>query len=206
MGIFLDLVDCLRHVHARAFQLDVDDGHTVDKQRHVAPSGACQRMLGLELRLAHYLIDALSGTYLPCVEYLQIHFLAIVGLVLLVVALDFHQSATDELAYLVWILQSIHLCDDLLHLRVGEREVAQAVYVSVVVIDDGSPVLGQVFLRGVLDNLGFPPVLGKQLCQCFLKVQFLCERTYQYIYWHISYIVFVVLLIVLFRCRSECRL
>ena len=116
MGVFLYLIDSLCHVHSRAFQFYMNDGHTIDEQHHVAPSCAGQRVLGLELRLAHYLIHALSGTYLLSIENLQIDLLAKVYLVLIVVTLDLHQSTTNELAHLVRRLQGIHLCDYLLHL------------------------------------------------------------------------------------------
>ena len=177
MGILLNLVYSLCHIHSTTFQFDVDNRHTIDKQHYITSTSGCQRMLCLELRLTHNLIDALPCTYFLSIEDSQINFLTVVYLVILIVSLYHHLSAIDKLVHLIRILQIIHLCHNLLHLAIGQRKVTQTIHVSVVVIYDSSPILNQNLFCRVLNNLWFPTMLRKQVCKCLFKIKFLQKRT-----------------------------
>ena len=48
MGVFLDLVHRLSHIHTASFQLNVDNWHTVDEQHHIATTFGTQWMFRLE--------------------------------------------------------------------------------------------------------------------------------------------------------------
>ena len=184
MRVLFYLIDSLSHIHTASLQFDVDDRHTIDEQHHIATASSAQWVLCLELWLTHNLIDALSGTHLLGIEDGQIHLLAEVDLVILVISLNHHLTAIDELIHLVWVLQIIYLSHDLLHLGVCQWEVTQTVHVSVVVIDDGCPVLNEGFLCWIHQYLWFPSMLWEKVSKGFLKVEFLCERTDINIYCH----------------------
>ena len=68
VGILLDLVDSLSHIHTASLQLDMDNRHTIDEQHHIATASSAQWVLCLELWLTHNLINTLSGTHLLGIE------------------------------------------------------------------------------------------------------------------------------------------
>ena len=177
VGVFLDLVHRLSHIHTASFQLNVDNWHTVDEQHHITTTGSAKRMFRLEPWLTDNLIDTLSCSYLTSIENGQINLFSEVYLVVRVVPPYHHLTAIDKLVHLVRVLQRIHLSHDLLHLSVSQWEVTQTVHVAVVVINDGRPVFDKGFLCWVHNHIRFPTMLGQEVGKGFLKIKFLQERT-----------------------------
>ena len=172
-----DLEAGLADIHLASLQFDMYHGHAVDEEHHIATAVASHLVGRLELWLSDYLVAALSRGDFHRVEYLQIHLLAAVVGVGLVVALDAHLLGIDESVHLVGRAHHVHLVHHLLHLRCRQRMVAQFVYLAVVVVDDAAPVLYKLLLGGVHNHL-VPPVFEQVVGQCLFKGQFLDETLY----------------------------
>ena len=65
--------------------------------------------------------------------------------------------------------------------------VAETVYVSVVIVDDVSPVPDKVCFRWVADDVRVPSMVGEKVSKGLLEVQLPLKRGYLYIYRPIVY-------------------
>ena len=201
--ITLDLEAGLADIHLASLQFDMYHGHAVDEEHHITTAVATHLISRLELRLTGYLVAALSRGDFHRVEYLQIHLLAAVVGVCLVVAFDAHLLGIDESVHLVGRAHHVHLVHHLLHLRCRQRMVAQFVYLAVVVVDDAGPVLHQLFFGRVHHHL-VPPVSEQVVGQCLFKGQFLDETLYVVSH---SFLIYLIVIdfpaFPLFPCRSQ---
>ena len=177
VGILLDLIHCLSYIYTTSLQFDMYNRHTVNEQHHIATSCSAKRMLGLESWLTNNLINTLSCMNLTSIEDSEIHLLAEVDLVIRIVTLYHHLTTVDELVHLVWVLQSVHLCHDLLHLSVGEFKVTKTIHVTIIIEYDSCPVFNEDILCWVHNYIRLPTMLWQEVCKCLLKIKFLQERT-----------------------------
>src|SRR5574344_1764336 len=116
-------------------------------------------MFRFKLRLTNNLIDTLTGSNFFGIEYLQIHLLTIVDQVVFVVSLNLNHPTINQFVGFVWILTPIYLVDDLLHFRVCQRKVTKAILVTVIIIQNGSPILYELLFCWIEYHCGFPTML-----------------------------------------------
>ena len=102
----------------------MEQRHTVNQQQHVTTSVTCQRVRGLESRLAHNLVATLARTNFLRVIDLQIDLLTQIISILRIVTFDTDVTSVNLSVDLVGRVPSVHLVNDLLHLRGRQRTVA----------------------------------------------------------------------------------
>ncbi len=142
----------LAHRHTAALELDVDHGHAVDEQAHIAAAAVEQLALGAIPRLLGNLITALTCSDLVSVIYLQAHLFAQVCLVIGVVALDGDRLPVDEGVERKRGLEHFDLLDDLRHLARSKRATVEAILADIVLVQDVRPILDEVVLGGILQH------------------------------------------------------
>ena len=122
--ITLQLEHSLRHIHARTFQLDMEQWHTINQQQHISTTVTCQRIRSLKSWLSYYLITTLPSTNLLRIVDLQINLLAHVVGILRIITFDTDVATINLLIDLVRRMPRINLINNLLHLRSRQRIVA----------------------------------------------------------------------------------
>ena len=140
----------------------MEDRHTVDEQHQVAASFRQQLISGLETRLDGNLVARLATGNLQAVVDFQADFHAeVVGLRR--ITGDGDCATVDELVESQRRAQHVDLLDDLRHLALGEWHIAQQVTAPVVGVENAGPVVDELLLGGMAQQLIAPAVAGEQV-------------------------------------------
>ena len=151
-------------------------GHTVDKQHQVATAIIEQRRSGGEFRLLNNLIAAITcGNFLAVIDF-QRNLLAVILHIVRIITTDRCCTAVDEFIERKRSFQIIDVVDNLLHLSLSQRIVAEAHRLAVILIEDIRPILNKLFLRVVLQDLTLPTVLLEHFYKRVFKLRFGIER------------------------------
>ena len=163
VGVFFNLIGSLCHGNTALFQLDMNDGHTVDEQHEIAAPILQHLGLACKLRLLRNLIAALTSGDLPSVVDLQGNFFSEMQHVIGIVTRDGHGFSVNKAVQLHRCAQIGDLLQNLLHFSVSQRRVVQAVDAAVVLKEDACPVVNEVRFRWVFQNGGFPSLVRQSL-------------------------------------------
>ena len=175
MCILDDLVRGLRDRNTRALQFEVDHRHAVYQEHEIASALRQELVRGSsKLWLACDLVVGLTTCDFAAVVDLERDlFTQVVRL--RCIAGDSHAAPVDELIEPQRRAQLGDLLDDLVHLGGCQRDVTKSVLVTIVVIEDGGPVIDELAFSGAVEYL-IPAMTAQHSDNVILEARLVCVR------------------------------